>query len=178
MTPPAPVLEILGRPVVVDYLAHQPQAVEQLVLLMEASWPDWYGQPQNSAHADLLARSRKHGLPLGLVALWDGEAIGTCALTERSGGLERTENGRQLAWLGGLLVRADLRRRGIGSALLRAALVAAAREKQSGLLALTANADALFLAENWQVSESLWLDGAAHRIYRRTAAGTRGSGTL
>lgn len=168
MTSPAPILEILGRPVVVDYLAHQPQAVEQLTLLMEASWPDWYGQPQNSARADLLARSRIHGLPLGLVALWDGEPVGTCALTERSGGLRREEKGKPLIWLGGLLVRADLRRRGIGSVLLRAALVIAGREGQSALLALTASADALFLAEGWNTSESIWLDGSAHRIYRRT----------
>ena len=158
-------LEIRGRPVAIALLAQQVGAIDQLALLMEASWPDWYGEQGHSARRDLEDRCRTTGLPLGLVALWDGEAVGTCALVETSGGLKRAMDNKPLPWLGGLLVRPDLRRRGIGAALLGAARQIAGRDGHSRLLALTAIADSLFVASGWTLSQDLWLEGTAHRIY-------------
>ena len=91
--------------------------MEPLVALMEGEWPDWYNPRGASARADLSERAQRNGLPLGLVALDDGMAVGTCALTMSSGGLVTERS----PWLGGLLVHPAYRRRGIGGQLLERA---------------------------------------------------------
>lgn len=136
-------------------------AIGPLSQLMETAWPGWYNPRGASARADLSDRMERHRLPLGIVAHLDGKYAGTCALTPSSGGLitERSP------WVGGLLVSPELRRRGVGSALLYRARAEARRLGHKKLYALTAEANALFEHENWRVVETLPLGDVAHTVY-------------
>jgi len=149
----------------IELLADRPDAMPSLVRLMETEWPGWYGPGRHSAAEDLTARLERNRLPLGLAAFIDGEPVGTAALTETSGGIARPP----LPWLGGLLVAPAYRRRGVAAALLQCAIKEAARLGHDGLLALTAHADALFLASGWALAENITLPGGPHRIYQMRA---------
>lgn len=148
-------------------LVDRPFALPRLIALFEEEWAGWYGAGLHSARADLEARMQADRLPLGLVALIDGVAVGTAALTETSGGIARPP----LPWLGGLLVDPAFRRRGVARALLDHARREAARLGHAELLALTAHADTLFLAAGWRELEKVELPDGWHRVY---SAGTGG----
>lgn len=131
-----------------------------LVDLFESEWADWYNPRGASARADLTERLERNRLPLGIVAFIDGKLAGTCALTASSGGLtERSP------WLGGLLVEPNLRRRGVGLALLERAKVEARRLEFARLHALTSEARALFERAGWRLIENVDVGGKVHGIY-------------
>lgn len=148
--------------ITVELLADRPEALPRLITLFETQWSEWYGAGRHSARFDLTARLQRDALPLGLVAVIDGTAVGTAALTETSGGITRPP----VPWLGGLLVDPTHRRKGVARALLRCARSEALRLGHSELLALTAHADALFSAEGWTEIEAVTLPDGPHRIYR------------
>lgn len=64
-------------------LADRPDLVDALATAYEAEWPGWYGRPGNSARTDLAERLRRDGLPLGLVAIEAGRAVGASGWTAR-----------------------------------------------------------------------------------------------
>ncbi|AVF02866.1 hypothetical protein C4375_03360 [Devosia sp. I507] len=142
-------------------LADHANAIKAIARLMEEEWSDWYRPGYASAAQDLQARMQRDRLPLGLVALADEQAVGTCALTATSGGLE-TE---RTPWLGGLLVAPAHRRRGVGKALLQRSQEEAGRLGFDRIYALTAAAHALFLHEGWELVETIILDDEPHGIY-------------
>jgi N-acetylglutamate synthase-like GNAT family acetyltransferase len=141
--------------IVTHLLIEVPEALSPLAALME--------------RADLSERLQRDRLPLGIVAMVDGEIAGTCALTITSGGLviERSP------WLGGLLVDPALRRKGVGGALLMRARQEAGRLGHRHLYALTTHADALFVHEGWRVVETTMLQTEPHRIFVVTTQGHR-----
>jgi GNAT superfamily N-acetyltransferase len=151
--------------ITIELLADRPEALPRLIALFETEWSGWYGAGRHSARTDLKARLQRDALPLGIVALIDGEAVGTAALTETSGGIARPP----LPWLGGLLVDPAHRRKGVARALLRRARDEAARLDHARLLALTTHADPLFVTEGWQVIETVTLGDGPHRIYEALA---------
>lgn len=54
--------------------------IETLAAGYLAQWPGWYGPlGPGDAGADLAARAQDHGLPFGLVAIVDGQAVGATA---------------------------------------------------------------------------------------------------
>lgn len=86
----------------------------------------WRGRPGYSAEyfARRLREASDPGrIPLCLVALLDGDFVGTASLIEND---DETRLSLR-PWLAAVLVRRDLRGRGIGSALVRAMLVEARR---------------------------------------------------
>lgn len=142
-------------------LADAHGVIDQIAALMEQEWPDWYRGGQASARDDLVARQQRDVLPLGLVALAEGQAVGACALTVSSGGLitERTP------WIGGLVVAPAFRRLGVASALLERGRQEAGRLGHDALFALTATAYPLFRQQGWAPIETIEIAGAAHGIY-------------
>lgn len=136
------------------------EVLSDLVDLLESEWADWYNPRGASARADLSERLERNGLPLGIVAFIDGKLAGTCALTVTSGGLtERSP------WLGGLLVEPNLRRRGVGLALIERARSEARRLGFARLHALTAEARHLFERAGWRLAENVEVGGVWHGIY-------------
>lgn len=141
-------------------LADHAEVLSDLVDLLESEWADWYNPRGASARADLSERLERHRLPLGIVAFIDGKLAGTCALTVSSGGLtERSP------WLGGLLVEPNLRRRGVGLALIERARSEARRLGFARLHALTAEARDLFEQAGWRLAENVEVGGVSHGIY-------------
>lgn len=136
------------------------EVVSDLADLFESEWADWYNPRGASARADLTERLERDRVPLGIVAFLDGRLAGTCALTASSGALtERSP------WLGGLLVAPNLRRRGVGLALLQRARVEARRLAFSHLHGLTADARDLFERDSWRLAENIEVGGVWHGIY-------------
>jgi len=131
-------------------LADRSDLVGNLAAAYEREWPGWYGRPGNSAAADLVARLRRDGLPLGLVVVEAGRAVGACALKTDGGPLEAGD----LPWLGALWVDPARRRRGIARKLIERALVEAARLGFATLHASTREAMPLFHALGWQLCET------------------------
>jgi len=145
-------------------LLDHPEAIEPLAALFETEWTDWYNPHGASARTDLSERARKTGLPLGIVALRDGIAVGTCALTAASGGVVTERS----PWLGGLLVDPAQRRQGIAAALLARAKVEARRLGHRRLYALTVHAIALFESQGWTMIETMPVDGEPHAVFATT----------
>jgi GNAT superfamily N-acetyltransferase len=159
----APVMCEDGRTMTVttQLLIERGDALEMLARLLEAEWPGWYNPRGASARTDLSERMRRDGLPLGIVALDDAIAIGTCALTATSGGLVTERS----PWLGGLVVARDWRRRGVGQFLLQRGRAEARRLGYTHLHALTASADALFVSGGWRLLETTLVGTDEHRVY-------------
>jgi GNAT superfamily N-acetyltransferase len=141
-------------------LVDDDEVLSDLVDLFESEWTDWYNPRGASARADLAERLERNRLPLGIVAFADGQLAGTCALTLSSGGLtERSP------WLGGLLVKPNLRRQGVGLALVKRAKTEAKRLGFARLHALTAEARELFVRADWRLVENVEVGGVWHGIY-------------
>ena len=137
------------------------EVLSDLVDLFESEWADWYNPRGASARADLTERLERNRLPLGIVAFVDGQLAGTCALTVSSGGLVTERS----PWIGGLLVEPNLRRRGVGLALVQRAKVEARRLGFARLHALTAEARELFEHAGWRLAENVDVGGKTHGIY-------------
>lgn len=143
-------------------LADHPEAIAALALGYEAQWPDWYGSCANSAADDLRRRARRTGLPLGVVALRRGLAVGTCALTAQSG-----PNPSPLTpWIGGLWVSPGARRQGVATALIGFAAEAARQEGFDAVHALTADAVGVFGRLGWVVIDRQPIGGELYSVMR------------
>ena len=103
----------------IDYLAEHPAFIPALSLWFLREWQDYYGdktwQDVAGTFDERLNISR---LPLALVAFEEDRPLGVISL------LEESINTRQhlTPWLGGLYVREDARRHGIGKQLIEAAV--------------------------------------------------------
>ncbi|UXN73789.1 GNAT family N-acetyltransferase [Devosia sp. A8/3-2] len=136
-------------------------AIGTPVALYEAQWPDWYNARSASARADLSERLQRDRLPLGIVALRDGVALGACALTASSGGLVTERS----PWIGGSVVDPQARRQGVAALLLERARQEARRLGHGRLYALTADAVQLFERQGWVQTDVILMSGEPHRIF-------------
>ena len=133
-------------------LAEAPEALPALAELMRAAWPDWYGSDgPGDAEADLRDRSRRSGLPFGIVAVSGGRVLGGAALAATSHGAEEGEG----PWVVGLLVAPGAQRQGTGSLLVAACEAQARREGFPGVFATTAAAQGLLRRRGWEVLHRL-----------------------
>ena len=130
--------------VTVALLADHPEVLEDLAAAIQREWPQWYGEYGNAA-ADLSERSRTSGLPLGLVAIENGRAVGTLAIAEHA----TPTHPHLTPWIAGFWVDMSRRNRGIGSRLLKAACAWAWTADFEYLYAATATASRLFLRDGW-----------------------------
>lgn len=101
----------------VELLAHHRDRLPTLAHWLREEWPDWYGSGgPGDPEADLLAFAAGEGLPVGVVALIDGEPCGMAAL--KAGSIPSHRHLRPWAAAGYVLPR--LRGQGIGALLLTA----------------------------------------------------------
>ena len=151
-------------------LVDAPEAIPLLAAALCAEWPEWYATPGGpSADNDLRARCRRTGLPLGVVAVVDGETVGTAALLAQS-----LESRHTLApwladltpWLAGGYVLPAWRRRGIGAALCEAVAAIAWREGHGVLHTATSSADRLLLRLGWTEIDRVPPADDPIRVYR------------
>lgn len=127
-------------------LAGHDEYLPELQRWFEQEWAGYYGPGgPGDAAADLQAYSRHDGLPLALIALRGERLCGIAALKHDSiQGYEHCQ-----PWAGAALVAADLRRQGIGAALLRQLVLRAQWQGFAELYCATATAQSLLLRLGW-----------------------------
>ncbi len=129
-------------------LHRHPDRVAEIAEGYLAEWPEWYGPGgPGDALADLTARAAGEGLPLGLIALTEGRAVGACAIAPTS----IASYAHLTPWLVGLWTNPPLRRRGIGAALIMASRPAAAQMGYRWLYAATSTAAGLLARDGWSL---------------------------
>jgi GNAT superfamily N-acetyltransferase len=150
--------------IAVEPLALHPQALPVLRAWFEAEWPAYYGPGgPGSAQRDLESYANLGSLPLGVVALIQGEVCGVAALKADS----IASHAHLSPWAAAGLVRPSLRGRGIGRLLL-----AALEEQARGLGFLhvycgTATSHALLQRCGWELIETVMHEGERLGIHRK-----------
>ena len=136
-----------GVPVRVGLLAAHRWTLPALQRLFESEWPDYYGgDGPGDAAADLASFCRDDALPLGLVALLDGEAVGVAALKAAS-----IDAYPQFSpWAAAACVAPAWRGRGIGAQLIVALEAQAMRLGHRAIYTGTATAGSLMRRLGWE----------------------------
>ena len=128
----------------VALLADHPEVLPALAVALKQEWPERYGE-EADAIADLEERSRNTGLPLGIVAMDEGRAVGTLAIANRA----TPSHSHLTPWIVGFWVDGSRRNRGIGSRLLKAACAKAWTDGFEHLYVAATASSSLFLREGW-----------------------------
>ncbi len=155
---------MLPEAVVVEPLALHPEALAALRRMFEAEWPSWYGaRGPGSAADDLRAFSAASGLPFGVVALRRSEVCGVAALKAES-----IPSHRHLTpWAAAGVVKASLRRQGIGSALLAALEEEARNRGCRAIHCATSTSESLLQRRGYRLLERVTHAGQDLGVYRR-----------
>ena len=142
----------------IRHLIDAPAARPTLVRWFEAEWAPHYGPDgPGDAAADLAACADRDTLPIGLVGLDDGDRpIGTAALRTDSVGSDIAPG----PWLAGLLVTAEHRNRGVGTALVAAIETEAWRLGHGSVYCSTDRANSMLARRDWvEIGTSMSLRG-------------------
>jgi GNAT superfamily N-acetyltransferase len=151
MTVTSPADEALVIAPLVDHVAHLPLIAEWNV----RSWGAATGRSHDGYVARLTGYLSRGPLPMALIALSDRRPAGTACVN-----LDDMSTRPGLSpWLANLYVDPAFRRRGIGSALVRAAEDAARAAGHPRLHLYTPNQERLYAALGWRVVERDVYDG-------------------
>lgn len=136
----------------IAFLVDYPEGIPTLTHWFRAQWPAYYAArtPADIAQ-DFCAEAKRDGLPVRLVAFADGELAGTITLRD------------QATWtlpayhpgLGGLLVAAQHRGRGIGSALVSAGMNVAREQGYAQVYATTVTARGILERLGWKLVQTV-----------------------
>jgi len=130
----------------------------------EAEWPGYYGPGgRGDAMADLASYANEGSLPLGLVALRGGEPCGFVALKADP----FPAYAHRMPWVGAAIVRPELRRQGIGRALLLAVEPEARALGITRLHCATASAASLLGRCGWRLLDTVPHEGQAMEIFEK-----------
>jgi N-acetylglutamate synthase-like GNAT family acetyltransferase len=131
----------------IDYLADHPELIEPLAQERLAFYRELLPEYTLETHiARLRAHLNRDTVPIAWVAHSEGQVLGTAALREHD--LEdRTD---LTPWLGGVLVRPEFRRRGIGAALCRAVELKAAELGVNDLYLFTLDKQRWYTMLGWK----------------------------
>lgn len=153
-----------GADIAVALLAEHPEATADLRRLFENEWPDYYGpEGPGDAAADLAAFCGRDALPIGVVALHEGRAIGVAALKATS-----IDDCPQFApWAAAALVAPAWRRRGVGAALIVALEELARRRGHAALYTGTATAISLMRRLGWEQLQTARQGGQDVAVFRK-----------
>lgn len=151
----AGVVAVSADGITIALLADHPSATDDLRRLFESEWSDYYGPGgPGDAAADLVAFCSRDALPVGVVALHEGRAIGVAALKAAS-----IDGYPQFTpWAAAALVAPDWRRRGVGARLIAALEEQACRRGDAAIYTGTATAQSLMRRLGWE-----YLETARHR---------------
>lgn len=136
----------------IDYLAHWPGLIPELVALLHQEWADLYqaaGIDETQLRQVLTERTSVDTLPITLLAVKDGALVG-------AGSIKLTEPGTKEGlspWLAGIFVKPQYRGLGFGRDIV---LALEAKAQQLGVETLYLSADTavdFYLSLGWQVLE-------------------------
>ncbi len=132
-----------------------------------SEWPSWYGPggPGN-LRADLEAYAASDlNIPMGLLAFSEQVPVGIGVLkTEPIPGYERFG-----PWVGAGYVVPNLRRRGVGAALVAALVGKASELGHKHVYCGTSTSESLLRRSGWSVVETTVLEGKALTVFRSAA---------
>jgi GNAT superfamily N-acetyltransferase len=148
----------------IEHLADYPEAIPILKEWFESEWGSYYGPTgPGDAQRDLLADAHRGALPLGIVALDEHELCGVAALRAES----IVTHAHLRPWAAAGLVKPCLRRRGIGTALIRALEETARSLGYSHIYCATSTAHHLLQRRGWQCREQVTYHGEEVCIYQK-----------
>ncbi|MGO1070612.1 GNAT family N-acetyltransferase [Lysobacter sp. CA199] len=145
-------------------LADHAEALPPLLRLFEAEWPQYYGaQGPGDAARDLAAYCGRDSLPVGMVAVLDGEVVGVAALKAES----IDAYPQFTPWVAAGLVAPPWRGRGIGAQLIAALEAQAMRLGHRALYAGTATAGSLMRRLGWEYLDTTPQHGVNVAVFRK-----------
>ena len=136
----------------IDYLAEYPAYIPALSQWFLREWRDFYGDKTwEDVAGTFYQRLNRSRIPLALVAFEEDRPLGTISLLEES-----ISTRKHLApWLGGLYVREDARRHGIGKQLIEAAVGEARGLGIEQLFIGIRKAEDYYLQLGWEMVERM-----------------------
>jgi GNAT superfamily N-acetyltransferase len=151
-------------PVRIDLLADHTDALPALQRMFEAEWPDHYGaHGPGDAAGDLAAYCGRDVLPVGVVALLDGEVVGIAALKAAS----IDAYPQFTPWAAAGLVVPQWRGRGVGAQLIAALQAQAMRLGHRAIYAGTATAGSLMRRMGWEYLDTTPQHGINVAVFRK-----------
>lgn len=155
-----------NEPVTIAPLAEHQERVPTLARWLESEWPDWYGPDgPGDAADDLEEAAHRDRLPVAVIALRGGVPCGISVLRPTDAAAAQTGYG---PWVGGGLVRAELRGKGIGTRLLAAMEGEARRLGFATIYCSTSAAQRLLERCGWESIVDITHEGALLSVYRKT----------
>ena len=134
------------REIEIAFLVDHLEAIPTLTDWFQAQWPAYYAErPAADIAQDFYSEAKQDGLSVRLLAFAGGELAGTIALCDRATHLSPEYH----PGLGGLLVVARHRGRGIGTALVRAGLHLAQEQGYERIYATTVTARGILERLGW-----------------------------
>jgi predicted N-acetyltransferase YhbS len=145
----------------IGYLADHLHLAESVAEWLYREWFRGLSLSLEGTEEVLRARAQRDALPVGLVALEDGEPVGTASLV-----LDTLPNDWECSpFLAGVYVRPAHRGRGIGGQLCRHALIEARRLGIGRLYLYTPGQEAFYIRLGWsRVMETLLETGTAQHL--------------
>jgi predicted N-acetyltransferase YhbS len=146
----------------VELLIDHPEAMPILRTWFEQEWASYYGAGgPGDAHRDLQSFANRHTLPLGLVALIDGQVAGIAALKPDS----IASHAHLSPWVAAGMVDPALRGRGIGCELLAGLCAQARKLGCNRIFCGTSTARRLLERTGWTLLENISHEGETLGIY-------------
>lgn len=147
----------------IDYLAEHPAFIPALSRWFLREWRDYYGDKTWEDVARTFdERLNKSRVPLALVAFEEDRPLGVISLLDESISTRK----HLTPWLGGLYVREDARRRGIGKRLIEAAVGEAGKLGVAQLYIGIRKAEDYYLKLGWALVERMDYCGEEIAIMR------------
>jgi N-acetylglutamate synthase-like GNAT family acetyltransferase len=134
----------------IEYLADHPGALSTLLEWQHREWGDLrHGETVEKRRARLESSCNRDRIPLTVVALDDGEVLGSASLV-----LHDMETRMELTpWLASVFVGEPYRRKGIGAELVRRIMDEAGKLDVALLYLYTVHSEKLYAALGWTLQE-------------------------
>jgi GNAT superfamily N-acetyltransferase len=159
------VLLALNEPLTIAPLAEHQEWLPTLARWLESEWPDWYGPDgPGDAALQLEEAAQRDRLPVAVIALRGGVPCGISVLRPTDAAAAQTGYS---PWVGGGLVRAELRGQGIGARLLAAMEGEARRLGYPTMYCSTTGAQRLLERCGWESIGTITHEGAPLAVYRK-----------